>query len=100
MFNPHFVALLMSTLLTWLIYGWVCLGYGGLFFRLCRVAEARVDDFVWVFWVGLGVLLALLQIWQLVLPVNGYAFVALIGIGLLVCLRAMPDLFGAASKIS
>jgi len=39
-----------------------------------RLEQTRHSDLVWSFWIGLGTILGLLQVWHLHWPINSCAF--------------------------
>ena len=99
MMTAHFCALLGGTLVTWAIYGLACLGYGWIWVRICRLQDVRPSDFIWSFWIGLGTILGLLQAWHLRWPIDGYALSAVLLVGLVLCLAALPPLFACIARL-
>ena len=90
MANADLMAAILSILCCWLTLGWTCLGFGYLV-SIPFVKPKPPSDFVWTFWNGFGALLAILQIWHLFLPVNGWAYFVIIGGGLVLSLAAIPS---------
>ena len=64
---------------TWVVLGSVVSGIGLLVYRAFGLRPARADQFLVAFWIGWVVVLALGQLWHLVLPV-GHAFVAIMAV--------------------
>jgi hypothetical protein len=88
MVATHFLVLGIWLVL-WVVFG----GWGT---AICRVARCDRDDAVALLlhpWIGLGIVVALLQVWHFVAPVNGWAFAVVCAAG------AISGLFYGASRV-
>jgi hypothetical protein len=99
MINADFAATLLSMLLVWITCAWICLGFGWAIVRWLLHTEPRPADFLWAFWIGFGIVIEILQLWHLVLPINGYTYFAVAGGGLLLALPAITPLANCARRI-
>jgi hypothetical protein len=89
MFNADLMAAILSILCCWLTLGWTCLGFGyGISILFAK--PKTPSDFVWSFWNGFGAVIAILQVWHLFLPVNGWAQFVIVGGGLILSAIAIP----------
>ena len=80
---------LLSVVLCLGLLSLVFVGWGVLFRRIFGYRAAEIQD-VWISgWLGWACVLAMLQIWHLVSPVNSAALILVIAIG---CLGAAPSL--------
>lgn len=64
-----------------------------------RLEQTRHSDLVWSFWIGLGTILGLLQVWHLHWPINSCAFWIILLAGLTLCLRVPAPLCASAARI-
>src|SRR5450432_2904726 len=99
MITAHFAATLLTSILIWIFYGLVCIGFGWPWKRLFLGNESTASDFIWAFWIGLSTLLAVLQFWHLFLPVDGYAFCVLAMVGLVLSVGAWQAVFTVAAAV-
>ncbi len=73
---------LFNTTLTWLVLGLASLGLGLLLRRLFRpLGPLDLLGLCVAFWTGWAAMVALLQIWHLIFPVNRAALVLVLGLG-------------------
>src|ERR1051326_8274770 len=71
------VAAQLQILLAWLVAGGVVLGLG----LLARAPVSRASDLWSAFWLGFGVLLALLQVWHLILTIDDRTRMTVVALG-------------------
>jgi hypothetical protein len=66
---------------------------------MLRLERGQPSDFIWSFWIGLGTILELLQVWHLRWPVNGWGFSIILCAGLALCTPALPPLCACAARL-
>jgi hypothetical protein len=85
---------------TWLIWGLLLVGIGGLLPRLFGLRLTKLEDVFTAFWVGLVVTISILQLWHFVLPIDERAALLIGILGLLGLVSLRGELFALLRRLA